>query len=191
LEGRHRFAASGTVIAADAALAAVPAAGGTVTMPAMDVMTEGRMAMIADPSGAVVGLWQPRDHGGAEIFNVPGTLTWNELQTRDLAAATPFYAAVFGWRWQPMDDSDYLIAMLDTKEGDDKSNCGAMPMPAMAPPEAPNAWSVYFAVADCDASVARAVELGGSVFLPAMPMGPGRFAGIADPTGAMFLLGSF
>ncbi len=68
----------------DAVCSAVAAAGGAVVMPAMDVMTQGRMAMVADPSGAVVGLWQPRDHQGADIFNAPGTLTWNELQTRDL-----------------------------------------------------------------------------------------------------------
>lgn len=175
----------------DATLAAVEAAGGTVVMPAMDIMTEGRMAMVADPSGAVVGLWQPRDHEGAELFNVPGTLTWNELQTRDLAAATAFYAEVFGWRWEPMEGSDYLVANIDAKEGEDKSNGGAMTMPDMVPAEAPSMWNVYFAVTDCDESVTRAVELGGSVFLPAMAMGPGRFAGITDPTGAMFLLGAF
>jgi len=175
----------------DAVLDHVVAAGGTVTMPGMDVMTEGRMAMIADPSGAVVGLWQPQDHRGAELFNVPGALTWNELQTRDLDAATPFYERVFGWRWAPMDDSGYLVGHLDTKEGEDTSNCGAMATPPGVPAEAPSLWNVYFAVADCDASVTRATELGGTVFLPAMAMGPGRFAGISDPTGAMFLLGSF
>ena len=86
-------------------------------MPAMDVMTQGRMAMIADPSGAVFGVWEPRDHQGAEVFNEPGSLTWNELQTRDLAAAMPFYAEVFGWRWEEMPDSGgYQVAHLDAKE---------------------------------------------------------------------------
>lgn len=175
----------------DAVCAAVPGAGGAVVMPAMDIMTEGRMAMVADPSGAVVGLWQPMDHQGAEVFNVPGSLTWNELQTRDLAAATPFYEAVLGWRFEDPDGSGYLMIILDTKEGDDKSNGGAMTMPAEVPVEVPPYWGVYFAVADCDASVARAGELGGSVFLPPMAMGPGRFAGITDPTGAMLMVGNF
>ncbi len=70
----------------------MPAAGGQVIAPAMDIMSQGRMAMIADPSGAVVGLWQPMDHQGAELFNAPGSLTWNELQTRDLESAMAFYA---------------------------------------------------------------------------------------------------
>jgi uncharacterized protein len=172
----------------DAVCAAVPGAGGAVVMPAMDVMTQGRMAMIADPGGAVVGLWQPVDHEGAEVFNEPGSLGWNELQTRDLPAATTFYEQVFGWRFEPGDDSGYLVIALDAKDGDDKSNGGAMTMPEGVPPDVPAHWAVYFAVGDCDAAVARAQELGASVFLPAMDMGTMRFAGIADPTGAMCML---
>lgn len=175
----------------DATIAATTANGGTVVMPVMDIMTQGRQAVIADPSGAMVGLWQPGDHTGADVFNVPGALTWNELQTRDLDAATAFYSAVFGWRWEPMDDSDYLVGHLDTKSGDDTSNCGAMTMPPGVPEQMPSMWIVYFAVADCDESVATAQELGGSVVMPAMEMGPGRFAGISDPGGAVFFLGSF
>lgn len=174
----------------DAVLATVEPAGGTIVMPAMDVMEQGRLAMLRDPSGAVVGLWQPGTHQGADLFNAPGALTWNELQTRDLAVATAFYAAVLGWRWEAAGDG-YQVAYLDAKEGEDKSNAGAMAMPEGVPPEAPPSWMVYFAVADCDESVVSAQQLGATVFLPAMAMGPGRFAGLVDPTGAMFLLGSF
>ncbi len=185
---------------ADDVLDRAAEAGGSVVMPVMDVMTEGRMAMIADPSGAVVGLWQPWDHPGAELFNAPGALTWNELQTRDLESATEFYAEVFGWRWEsgPGDGSDagppsgYLVAHLDSKESDDTSNAGAMAMPGGVPAQAPSYWAVYFAVTDCDAAMAEADRLGGSIFLPAMDMGPGiRFGGITDPTGAMFMVGTF
>jgi len=176
----------------DATCAAVPGAGGAVVMPGMDIMTQGRMAMVADPSGAVVGLWQPQDHEGAELFNAPGSLTWNELQTRDLAAATPFYTSIFGWRWEDSGDgSGYLVGMLDTKAGDDKSNAGAMAMPEQVPAEVPSFWGVYFAVADCDATLAEATGLGAGVVFPTMEMGPGRFAGISDPTGAMVMFGTF
>ncbi len=59
------------------------------------------------------------------------------------------------------------------------------------PPEVPSYWAVYFAVEDCDTSMAAAEGLGGEIFLPAMQMGPGKFGGLVDPTGGMFLLGSF
>lgn len=177
----------------DDVLKRVEAAGGSALMPAMDVMTQGRMAMIADPTGAVLGLWQPRDMPGAELFNEPGSLTWDELQTRDVATAKSFYSTVFGWRYEAMEGAplEYYVGNLDAKETESKANCGLMAMPDNVPANVPNFWAVYFAVADCDASVAVAQELGGQVFMPAMDMGPGRFAGINDPTGAMFFLGSF
>ena len=176
---------------ADAAAAAAEAAGGTVTMPPMDVMDQGRMAMLSDPTGASVGLWQPAAHQGADVFNVPGAMTWNELQTRDIKAALPFYEKVFGWEWVDGPDSGYYVANIPAKEGDDKSNAGAMTTPPGVPDEAPNVWMVYFAVEDCDTAMAAAQGLGGEVFLPAMEMGPMKFGGLIDPTGGMFLLGSF
>ena len=41
-------------------------------------------------------------------------------------------------------------------------------------------------MADTDAAVARIPELGGSVLMPPMDIEPGRFAVVADPTGAVF-----
>lgn len=175
---------------ADATCESASAAGAAVMMPAFDVMTEGRMAMIADPSGAVFGIWQPMDHRGAELFHEPGSLTWNELQTRDLSAAMAFYEELFGWRWEEIPDSGgYMMANLGAAEGEDQPVGGAMSMPEEVPPEVPSYWAVYFAVERCEDSAEVAERLGGSVFLPPMPMGPGVYAGIADPTGAMFFLG--
>jgi predicted enzyme related to lactoylglutathione lyase len=87
-------------------------------------------------------------------------------------------------------DSGYKVANLPSKPGEDKSNAGAMSMPDSVPAEVPSYWAVYFAVADCDAAVAAGQDLGGQVFLPAMQMGPSRFAGLSDPTGGMFMVGS-
>lgn len=181
------------VMVADAADAAAraEAAGGSVVMPPMQVMDQGSMAMLMDPSGAVVGVWQPAAHEGADVFNAPGALTWNELQSRDLAAAKPFYAQVFGWEWQPGPSPGYDLAILNSKEGEDKTNAGAMGMPPGVPDEVPSYWMVYFAVEDCDDTMARAVGLGASVMFDAMEMGPGRFGGLIDPTGAGFAVGSF
>jgi uncharacterized protein len=176
---------------ADAVAAKVEDAGGRVQMPVMQVMDQGRMAMFADPAGAAVGIWEPGSHEGADVFNEPGSLTWNELQTRDVDAALPFYEKVFGWEWVDGPDEGYRVANLAAKTGEDKSNAGAMTTPPGVPDEAPNVWLVYFAVEDADTSMAAAQALGGQVFLPAMQMGPGRFGGLIDPTGGMFLLGAF
>jgi predicted enzyme related to lactoylglutathione lyase len=58
--------------------------------------------------------------------------------------------------------------------------------PAMMPAEVPPHWAVYFAVVDADAAAARVKELGGTVVMPPMDIEPGRFAVVADPSGAVF-----
>ncbi len=176
---------------AEATCAAASAAGGTVLMAPDDVMDQGRLAVLADPSGAVVGLWQPGEHPGASRFNAPGTLSWNELETRDLEAALPFYEQVFDWRFESGDASGYLTIALDAKPGEDKMNGGAMAMPPGVPEEAPNFWAVYFAVDDCAAAVEQSVELGAQLVVPTMEMDAGTFAGIQDPTGAFLFVGAF
>jgi predicted enzyme related to lactoylglutathione lyase len=79
------------VDSADDAVAKVSANGGTVFMPPMDVMDAGRMAIFADPLGAVIGIWQPGAHLGAQLVNEPGTYCWSELITTDLDASKAFY----------------------------------------------------------------------------------------------------
>jgi len=51
-------------------------AGGKVIAGPIDVMGEGTMGVLADPSGAVIGIWQPGRHRGLELRGVPGSFTW-------------------------------------------------------------------------------------------------------------------
>ena len=107
-----------TVDDADATAKVIASAGGKAIMDPMDVFTVGRMAVFTDPAGAAFAVWQPGDHIGAGIVNEPGTLTWNELWTRDEAASAPFYATVFGWKAEahemgPMTDTGVPSRRLD------------------------------------------------------------------------------
>jgi len=61
-----------------------------------------------------------------------------------------------------------------------------MQKPPMMPAEVPPHWAVYFAVSDTDNCVVRVAELGGQVMMPPTDIEPGRFAVVADPTGAAF-----
>jgi predicted enzyme related to lactoylglutathione lyase len=58
-------------------------------------MGEGRMMLCADPTGAVLGCWQPQAHLGAGIQQDVGSLRWFELMTNHTAAAKNFYTKVF------------------------------------------------------------------------------------------------
>jgi uncharacterized protein len=180
------------VDSADSTVVAVETARGRVLMPPTDIAQEGRMAVVMDPAGAAFGIWEPRQHQGAEVVNQPGSLQWNELQARGFTGAMSFYEHVFGWRWEQVAGTGpgpaYFNAYLDARPGDDPV-AGGMEMPDQVPPEVPSYWLVYFAVDDCEATMARATRLGAQVFLPPMDMGPGRYCGLIDPTGAMFMVG--
>ena len=68
-----------------------------VLMEPFDVMDVGRMAVAADPGGAVFGVWQARMHTGIGVANEPGSLTWNENMSRNFDGNKAFYQAVFGY----------------------------------------------------------------------------------------------
>jgi hypothetical protein len=170
---------------ADATTEKVRGAGGTVLAEPMQVMTAGRLAVYMDPGGAVFSIWQAGDHTGAQLVNEPGALCWTELQTRDVDGAKRFYSSVFGW------DSETQAGgpMTYTEWKQDGRSIGGMlsmddiGIPASVPPH----WLVYLGAADCDASTARATELGGSVLMPPMDIQDGlRFSVVADPQGAVF-----
>ena len=136
----------------------------------MEVMDLGRMAVFADPTGAVFGVWQPGTFSGPGVVNEPVSLSWNELNTRDPEAAKEFYGAVFGWSAEDskMPDGGNLRqwhAAAATQWSAGCSTCAAG-----VPDEIPAHWLVYFAVADCDATVEKVKELGGELRL--RPDGP-------------------
>lgn len=158
-------------------------AGATRLMEPLDVMEYGRMAVLMDPTGAAFALWQAGTMAGAELVNAPGALTWNELLTRDVDAASAFYGSVLHLAGDPMDYGGTTYTMLKL---DGKPVAGMMAMDDTFPPEVPPHWRVYFDVADCDATVARATELGAQVSMPPTDTPAGRMAGLIDPQGAGF-----
>jgi predicted enzyme related to lactoylglutathione lyase len=168
---------------ADDVATKVAANGGTVVVPPMDVMEQGRMGVFQDASGAFFSVWQPGQHHGAQVVKEPGSFTWAELDTRDVEGAKAFYAAVFGWgaETSPSDEMPYTEFKLGGE-----SIAGMMDMPPGVPDEVPPYWLVYVAVEDVDASVQRLAELGGTPMMPGMDFPGGRFAVVADPQGAMF-----
>lgn len=166
----------------DAVADRAKSAGGTVIVAPMDVMTAGRMAIVQDPTGAVIAAWQAGDHLGAQRVNEPGAFTWSELATSDLTKAKAFYSDVFGWGWGG--SGDYAEAQVGGR-----TIAGVMPRPQDMPAEVPDAWLVYFGGTDVDADVKRAIDLGATVVAGPMDIPDmGRFAVLLDPQGAAFAL---
>jgi hypothetical protein len=149
----------------------------------MDVFDAGRMALILDPTGAAVAVWQPVKHIGAGVVNEHGALCWNELMTIDTIKAGEFYTGLFGWTAQEHDMGGMIYTVFMNGE---RPAAGMMKIDESWG-DVPPSWLVYFAVNDCDASVAEAGALGGELCKGPMDIpGVGRFAVMTDPQGAAF-----
>jgi hypothetical protein len=173
------------VESADAAASRVPQLGGNLLAPPFDVYDVGRMALVQDPAGAVLALWQPKKHTGTGIAGVPGTLCWADLVTPDPARAKEFYAGLFGWRIAASenDPSGYLHI------ANGEEFIGGIPTARFGDLNVPPHWLAYFLVADCDETAAKAKELGARTHLaPTAIEKVGRMAILADPQGAVFAI---
>jgi predicted enzyme related to lactoylglutathione lyase len=159
--------------------------GATVIEEPFDVMEFGRMAVFADPGGAMLCVWEPREHIGAGRVNDLGCMGWNELQTRDPEAAGEFYSGLFGWGIEPIEQDGTLV--YTTIENAGSQNGGFMPMSEQQG-EAPSFWIPYFTVASCDETVEKARVLGGTLFAGPLDLPAGRIAVVGDPQGAAFAI---
>jgi predicted enzyme related to lactoylglutathione lyase len=203
------------VDSADATADRARRAGGSVLTEPYDIFDAGRTAVLADPQGAVISVWQPGRRKGAEIVNVPGSWNWSNLRTPDPEAATDFYAAVFGWvasavrlgastatMWRRPGYAEAL-ELIDPGIRRRHADAGApagfsdaigwmtqLTGDAIAD-DAPARWDVTFAVDGTDAVAERAVELGGTVLTAPFDAGPTRVADLRDPQGAEFSVSTY
>jgi uncharacterized protein len=169
---------------ADATATTAAAAGGSLIREPFDSLDGGRIALVADPAGAVFGVWQPGEHRGAEVVNEPGAWAMSLLSTTDTDAATAFYGAVFGW--QTEDFGGATMWRLPGYVGGEPQQPVPRDVVAVMTAGERAGWTPGFWVADADATAAKATELGGTVIVAPFDNGVGRTAVLADPAGAAF-----
>jgi len=177
------------VDSADASASRAAMLGGAVTVEPLDVMDQGRMAVIADPVGARLAVWQPKQHIGVSSYGEIGAVGWADLQTRDQEKAAAFYAALFGWQMvsggsmEPAKPGDYYHIV----NGGDM--IGGIPPAGQVDPDAYPAWLMYVEVTDCAASTKKAASLGARAYVDTMAIGEnGLISILADPQGAVFAI---
>jgi predicted enzyme related to lactoylglutathione lyase len=175
-----------TVASADDAAARAAELGGTVHAGPFDVADRARIAILADPTGAMLGVWEPRGAIGAERVNDPGCLTSNELATDDVEAAAPFYEGLFGWSISQVGGGDAPVYRLIHHDGAAHGRNGGMRELSPAEAGVPSNWGAYFTVASIEDTLARAGELGGGTLVGATEIPAGRFGAVRDPQGAAF-----
>ena len=179
------------VASADEAAETARSAGGAVVTEPFDVPPAGRVAVLADPAGAVFCVWEPGARKGAQLVNEPGAWAMSHLDTPDPDGAAAFYGALFGWTTETFGEGAGAITMFRLPGyvgGEPRQPVSREVVATMsaADGEAPPRWNVNFWDHDVDATTAKAVALGGSAIAPPFDTPISRMAVLADPHGAAF-----
>lgn len=160
--------------------------GGQVLVPVTDNGPSGLKAAAVDPRGNPFWLWQAKDFPGYHLDNRYDFPCWAELSVFDIEHATQYFGDVLGLRMseeravdEDAQPSSYRIlyagggAVVDVMDIESPYRQGI-----------PRGWTIFVGTKNVDASLAKAVELGGSVIRGAIDSPWGRWALFADPTGA-------
>jgi len=175
------------VASVDATANRVAPLGGKLLAPAFDVFEAGRMAVLQDPTGATFCIWQAKGNKGTGIAGVDGTLCWADLSTPDPARAGKFYSDLFGWKITADTDDNPPSGYSHIQNGE--AFIGGIPPTKHRSPNTPAHWLPYFHAENCDATAAKAKQLGAKFYVEPMTMEDvGRWAVVADPQGATFAI---
>ncbi len=169
--------------------AAVARWGGHVLDGPTEIPGQGRVLIVADPTGAVVGFWQFARRL-AFYTGSPGSLAWAELNTWDGALADGFFAKLFSYDQQQIGDGRIVDYTTWSRMG--QTMLGRLQMnDTWADPGTPARWILHFAVdpqIGTDAAAARVIKLGGRIDIDPYDTELGRIARVTDPFGASFAL---
>jgi predicted enzyme related to lactoylglutathione lyase len=134
-------------------------------MDPFESLDGGRIAVVADPAGAAIGVWGPGTHRGAQLVNEPGAWSMSRLQSPDPEEAKALYASLFGWEAEPFgpsDDGIVLWRLPGYVGGQPEQAASRDVIAAMTPIDDQPAWALDFWVHDADAAAANARGLGGA-----------------------------
>lgn len=162
------------------------AAADRVVVEPLDVRPAGRVAALQDPTGAIIGVWEPAERQGCQLVNEPSAYAMSALHTPDPDAAARFYRDTFGWEIDEFAPGVSLFRLPGYVGGEPQQPVPRDVVAVMARDDGPARWSVDFWVSDADALAARVVEVRGNVVVAPFDSVPKRQAVLADPAGAVF-----
>jgi predicted enzyme related to lactoylglutathione lyase len=183
------------VQSADDAAREAQAAGGAILVEPFDAPPAGRMAVLADPTGAPFCVWQAGVRQGAQVVNEASAWAMSQLRTPDPERAAAFYGAVFGWTTETFGAGEGAVTMFRLPgyvggEPQQPVSREVIALMAAASGDETPRWSADFWVADVDAAAQSAERLGGRTIAPPFDNPVGTTAVLADPSGVSFSVSS-
>lgn len=168
----------------DATVQQAKSRGATVTKEVTGIPNGGKYAVLTDPQGAAIAVYQSSQDAGKESPPKRGEFSWHELATRDWRAAFDFYSAVFGW--EKMAEHDMGPMGMYVLFGSNGVQRGGMFNKPAEMPGGP-AWLGYVRVKDVNDAVKKAKGARGTLVNGPMEVPGGDWiAQFVDPYGATF-----
>ncbi|MEM7677022.1 MAG: VOC family protein [Myxococcota bacterium] len=164
----------------------VKANGGKLMFETVNIPGVGKTNWVTDPEGVVFVLWQDLGRPGAEIFNVPGSFSWNERATSDLSVVKSFYGSLSGWKFKDQTEGGITMSMIHNQEGREMGH--VLVMDDAMKEKVPPYWAAYFTVADREQTIEQVKSLGGEIIMAPVEIQPGWFALMADNDGGKFYI---
>ncbi len=148
--------------------------GGKTTMPVMEIPNIVTLAQFTDPDGNLIGLVKDDPTMTMPPSTAPpaeNPVTWFEITGKDGKKAQDFYAKLFGWKYEMMDD----YAMIEAGENSSGGGIGTAEGTSHA---------IWLAeVADPEAKLKEIEAAGGKTVVPAINIGMVTYGIFNDPEG--------
>lgn len=168
--------------------------GGNLLIGPLDAPPAGRLAVLTDPAGAAICVWEANAREGAQLVNEPRTWAMSSLHVKDSQAAGPFYGSVFGWQAESVGSTQAPLTLFrlpgyvggEARQPIPRDVVAVMAPAAGSLTDVPPHWNVNFQVVDADAVAERAAALGGTLVIAPFDTPGFRSAALADPQGAVF-----
>jgi predicted enzyme related to lactoylglutathione lyase len=163
--------------------------GARTIKPPFDLPGRGRVAILADPQGAVFAAFTPSSPVQVNDPPQPGEFSWHELITTDRRAALRFYQELFGWEQHDEMDVGGPVGVYQIFGWGGKGMGGIYDKPKDMP--APPNWLPYAMVPDTRKAAPAVDGASGRVIAGPLEVPGGDLVLIGfDPQGAAFALHS-
>ncbi len=157
----------------DASLVKATELGGTIVMGRQEVPFTGVMALVADPTGAMHGLWQPTGFNGFGVVYEVGSPGWFDHASNEPEKARAYYSGLTGH--DLLEPAPGMTVLANGEQWFASISQNQVP-------ERPQAqWNSIYIVSNLDDARNKVRSLGATVVLEEMPVPGSAISVFVEP----------